>query len=96
MHHLAGLAIDVAALVKDDGERLEVRLDWRRGAGGSTCRDDVSRAPVSERASELHSLLCGIADAGIFQEILTPNHDAYHRDHFHMEVLRHAEHVIVR
>jgi hypothetical protein len=96
MHHLAGLAIDVAALVKDDGERLEVRADWRRSAGESTCRDDVSRMRMSERSSELRSLLCGVVDAGIFHEVLTPNHDAHHRDHFHMEIMRHSEHFIVR
>jgi hypothetical protein len=96
MHHLAGLAIDVAALVKEDGTRLEVRLDWRRGPGAGTCRDDAQRAGRSERAGELHGLLCGVVDAGIFHEVLTPNHDPKHWDHFHMEILRHGERTIVR
>jgi hypothetical protein len=62
MHHLAGLAIDVSALVMEDGERLDVRHRRR----GDLPRDSH---PQPRRS---------------------------HGDHFHMEVLRHAERAIVR
>jgi hypothetical protein len=96
MHHAAGLAIDVAAFIKADGSRLDVRNDWIRGPSSGTCRGDALPDTASPRAIELHAILCEIVERRLFQEVLTPNHDAKHRDHFHLEVVRHAEWVLVR
>jgi hypothetical protein len=74
LHHVAALAIDVAAFEKADGTRVEVLRDWRGGAG--------------ESATELRAILGDIVDAKLFHQVLTPRHDAKHRDHFHLEVMR--------
>ncbi len=91
-HHVAGLAIDVAAFVKDDGTRLEVLRDFHGHIGGRTCGGDGVRRhdePTSDSStSELRGLLCDIADEKTFHQILTPNHNAEHRNHFHLEVMR--------
>jgi hypothetical protein len=96
LHHLAGLAIDVAAFVKADGTRLDVGSDWIRGPSRRTCRGDDPGETASRRATELHAILCELAGRRVFHEVLTPNHDARHRDHFHLEVVRNAEWTLVR
>jgi hypothetical protein len=88
-HHVAGLAIDVAALVKADGTRLEVRRDWPGYVGARTCSESSdARPPKTESATELRGILCEVAKERMFHQVLTPNHNAAHRDHFHLEVMR--------
>ena len=94
LHHTAGLAIDVASFVREDGTRLEVRRDWRGRVGERTC-DEGEWAPGSERAEELHGILCELAKDKLFHQVLTPNHDVRHRDHFHLEVMRETEWTMV-
>jgi hypothetical protein len=88
--HPAGLAIDVGALRKRDGTWLRVAQHFKGHIGAATCgapsnatSDDS--APMTEGA-ELRAIACSSVAEGIFTYVLTPNHDAAHFDHFHMEI----------
>jgi hypothetical protein len=94
LHHTAGLAIDVAALVKEDGTRLEVQRDWRGHVGQHTC-DEGSAPSRSAQTGELHAILCEVAREKLFHQVLTPNHNAAHWNHFHLEVMRETEWTMV-
>ena len=91
LHHTAGLAIDLAALVKEDGTRLDVQRDWRGHVGAHTCDEPHAATAPSERTGELHAILCEVAREKLFHQVLTPNHDAAHWNHFHLEVMRETE-----
>jgi hypothetical protein len=73
--HAHGLAIDVHGFVVG-GRRLTVERDYRRGL-----RDGCSpTAPVLNRVA------CALRETGRFAELLTPDYDADHRDHFHLAI----------
>jgi len=95
-HHVAGLAIDIAAFVKKDGTRLDVRRDFRGRIGTKTCTDaDLPRGAPTPGTHELRGLLCDVVEARTFHQILTPNHDHRHVDHFHLEVMRNTSWTLV-
>lgn len=83
--HPAGLAIDVALLKKRDGQWISVANDFHGKIGAKTCGDGVRSADTPE-ARELRSLVCESNDLGVFTYVLTPNYNAAHYDHFHMEI----------
>ncbi len=83
--HPAGLAIDVGILKKSDGSMLHVAAHFRGKIGARTCGENVPEAETSE-ARELREIVCEAREAGIFTYALTPNFDAAHVDHFHMEI----------
>lgn len=83
--HPAGLAIDVGGFHKRDGRWLSVARQFQGRIGDKTCGDGVTIADTSE-ARELRSIVCEAADLGVFTYVLTPNYDAAHGDHFHMEI----------
>ncbi len=87
LHHTAALAIDVAAFVKDDGTRVEVRRDWRGHVGDPTCAG-ANAAGAREDTLALRGILCEVAREKLFHQVLTPNHNEQHKDHFHLEVMR--------
>jgi hypothetical protein len=83
--HPAGLAIDVAMLKKRDGQWISVATHFRGRIGDKTCGDGVRTADTPE-ARELRSIVCESNDQGVFTYVLTPNYNAAHFDHFHMEI----------
>jgi extensin-like protein len=83
--HPAGLAIDVGAFKKRDGTWLRVADQFFGHIGARTCGAGAPR-PASSGARELRSIVCEAADAKVFTYVLTPNYNAAHRDHFHLEV----------
>jgi hypothetical protein len=83
--HPAGLAIDVAMLKKRDGQWISVASHFRGRIGDKTCGDGVRTADTPE-ARELRSVVCESNDQGVFTYVLTPNFNAAHFDHFHMEI----------
>ncbi|HEU4534602.1 MAG TPA: extensin family protein [Polyangiaceae bacterium] len=83
--HPAGLAIDVAAFRKRDGGWLRVADQFSGRVGARTCGAGAPRPPSFD-ARELRSIVCEAADAKVFTYVLTPNYNAAHRDHFHLEV----------
>lgn len=83
--HPAGLAIDVGILKKIDGTYLNVAQHFHGKIGDKTCGTDVPEADTKE-ARELRAIVCEAHDAGIFTYALTPNFNADHADHFHLEI----------
>ena len=83
--HPAGLAIDVGSLRKSDGQVLSIASHFGGHIGATTCGPDA-RMPSTAAGRELWTIVCEAKDAGIFSHVLTPNFDAAHADHFHMEI----------
>lgn len=92
--HPAALAIDLGALFESDGSRTGVMEDWHGAVGEKTCKG-ASVLPT-KRARRLRSILCEVAAARIFHVVLTPNFNAAHHDHFHLEIKRSSTFSFVR
>ena len=86
--HCATLAVDVASFGKADGTRLVVERDFHGKIGSLTCA--TGAAPPNE----LWDIACGAAGKQ-FQVVLTPNWNAEHHNHLHLELTVH-EWVLVR
>lgn len=85
LRHPGGLAIDVGKLRKKDGTWITVLSHFHGKIGEKACGADAPVPTVGE-AKELRSLVCDAMDKHIFTYVLTPNYNAAHRDHFHMEI----------
>jgi hypothetical protein len=83
--HPAGLAIDAATFHKRDGRWLSVQRDFHGHLGARTCGEGAPQ-PESADARELRALVCESSDLGLFTYVLTPDYNAAHADHFHMEI----------
>ncbi len=83
--HPAGLAIDVGVLHERSGRWINVGAKFHGAIGDKTCGDGA-RSPEDADARELRAIVCEAAALGIFTYVLTPNYNAAHADHLHMEV----------
>ncbi len=83
--HPGGLAIDVAALRQNDGAWLNVAQHWLGAVGKKTCCTAASAVRPSP-GGELRNIVCEAARRRIFHYMLTPDFDAAHRDHLHLEI----------
>lgn len=75
--HAYGLALDVHE-VTADGRSYVVARDFAKGLPNGCS----SEAPV------LNRLACRMAQLRVFQELLTPDSNADHRDHLHLAIAR--------
>ena len=89
--HASGLAIDVHEL-RGPGGPLNILKDFERGRGrwrGLQPADgDVAGCIGSPRTSDgrrLRRLVCRLKHHSAFRVIITPDDDADHRDHLHLE-----------
>jgi Extensin-like protein C-terminus len=92
--HAYGLAIDLTRLKLDDGTELIVERDFQGAIGEPVCGKDA-RVGLGKEAGKLRDVICDVARAELFHHILTPNHDAAHRDHFHLDIARGARQRII-
>lgn len=92
--HSYGLAIDLTRLELDDGTELIVERDFDGAIGEPVC-GERARAELGREAGKLRDIICDVARAELFHHILTPNHDAAHRDHFHLDIARGARQRII-
>lgn len=83
--HPGGLAIDLGAVKKRNGEWLSVGPHWPSEIGAKTCGSGA-RKLMGRRGRELMSILCEVADQRIFHYMLSPHFDEPHGDHFHLEI----------
>ncbi len=94
--HSFGLAIDMTRLKRADGTELVIERDFQGAIGEPVCGDGARARPeLSGEASDLRDLICDVARSGLFHHILTPNHDAAHHDHFHLDIARGAHQRII-
>lgn len=89
--HSGALAIDVGSLVTKDGRTLNVEKDFHGGIGQKPCGPRAPKNP-----SELRGLYCEIADASLFNVMLSPDYNWAHRNHFHLEVTAGVRWTLVR
>ena len=83
--HSFGLAIDVHSFALDDGQRVAVvKADYEQGLGDDL---DCVGDPLTELGRLLRLVDCALASSGLFRIILTPDYDADHYNHFHLEAL---------
>jgi hypothetical protein len=94
IRHPAGLAIDVGAFRKRDGRWLAVGPHWPSAIGQKTCGEGA-REHWTREARELVSIVCEAMDQRIFHFMLTPDFDAAHADHVHLEIKPGARWFIV-
>jgi hypothetical protein len=73
--HAHGLAIDVHFALKD-GKWLSVASDYQAGLADGC----ATGSPA------LNQLACQLGRTGLFKELLTPDHNADHRDHLHLAI----------
>jgi hypothetical protein len=94
IRHPAGLAIDVGIFKKRDGRSLAVKPHWPSAIGEKTCGEGA-REHWEKEARELVSIVCEAMDQRIFHFMLTPDFDAAHADHVHLEIKPGARWFIV-
>lgn len=92
--HSYGLAIDLTQLKRADGSVLDVDRDFDGAIGEAVCGQGA-RTDLEPPATALRSLICDVARSGLFHHILTPNHDAAHKNHFHLDIARGARQRII-
>jgi hypothetical protein len=83
--HPGGMAIDVGALRKRNGDWMAVGPHWPASIGSQTCGLGA-RKLISRRGRELVSILCETSDQRIFHYMLTPHFNREHDDHWHLEI----------
>lgn len=94
--HSYGLAVDLTRLKRADGSELVVERDFQGAIGEPVCGQEArARSDLSSDAAVLRDLICEVARSGLFHHILTPNHDAAHRDHFHLDIARGARQRLI-
>jgi len=74
--HAYARAIDIAAFVMEDGERISVLNDWERG----------DATPETAQGKLLYTLVHRLHDERVFNVILTPEYNSAHHDHFHLDL----------
>lgn len=104
--HASGLAMDVFSFVLVSGRELRIEESWldrRRGVDPCTARESgtAGEAEPEEEGSAsdqalVRRFVCEAVSAQLFQVVLTPHHDAAHRNHVHMEVRPEADWLYLR
>lgn len=80
--HSYGLAIDLHEFSGADLEKVTVADDYEQGLGDD---EDCLGAPFTPAGAVLRLLACRMDRSGLFRLILTPDSDADHWNHFHVE-----------
>ncbi|HXK19735.1 MAG TPA: extensin family protein, partial [Polyangiaceae bacterium] len=94
--HSFGLAIDMTRLKRTDGSEWVVERDFQGAIGEPVCGAGARpAAELSTDAGALRDFICDVARSGLFHHILTPNHDAAHKDHFHLDIARGAHQRLI-
>jgi hypothetical protein len=81
--HAYAMAIDLAAFTTSDGTTYTVNDDWVIDPDSEkTCA-----APTEAGKDDfLHKLICELKGLKIWNIVLTPNYNADHRNHFHVDL----------
>jgi hypothetical protein len=81
--HAQAMGIDIAGVTDVDGLYSSVNDDWViDGAGEPTC----TAATEAGKDEFLHELICALKAARVWNIVLTPNYNAAHRNHFHVDL----------
>jgi hypothetical protein len=80
--HSYGLAIDIHSLSGEELGTLQVKDDYEQGLGDDM---DCLGEPLTQGGAILRALHCQILHAELFDSVLSPDYDAGHYNHFHLE-----------
>jgi hypothetical protein len=80
--HTMGLALDFGRFYTPDGV-LDVLHDFEQTPGYETCK---APPPKNARARALLEIACELGRSKRFSSVLTPNYNAGHRNHFHLDI----------
>lgn len=81
--HAYAKAIDFARFVHADGTTYTVETDWVIDpTGGTTC----SATTEDDKDTWLHRVICDLKRDAVWNIALTPNYNADHRNHFHVDL----------
>ena len=89
--HAHGLAIDVHTFALDadaaDDATLDVSRDFEAEVGtwAVTDQDSCIGQPRTSKGRLLRTLACRLRASSVFREVITPDDNADHHDHFHLE-----------
>ena len=88
--HAYAMAIDLAGFTTSDGTYASVNDDWVIDPDA----EDTCDAPSIEGKDRfLHELICELKAAAIWNIVLTPNYNADHRNHFHVDLTPDADFI---
>jgi hypothetical protein len=88
--HAYATAIDIAAFEDDAGERSVVNDDWVIDPDS----EDTCAAPTEPGKDQfLHTVICDLKNANTWNIVLTPNYNADHRNHFHVDLTPDADFI---
>lgn len=79
--HTMGLALDMSNFYTRD-ETFSVEREFVVTPDHETCS---APAPAEPHAAELLRIACDLAESHAFSTVLTPNYNAGHRNHFHID-----------
>jgi hypothetical protein len=82
--HTLGLALDLSRFDSASGP-LVVKTDFIIDRDHETC-DASADPPKTDKAQLLRAIACELAASHRFSSVLTPNYNAGHRDHFHVDI----------
>lgn len=91
--HTLGLALDLSRFDTEAGP-LTVKSDFNIDRARETCDEPPSKA--TEKHRRLQAIACDLAASKRFSSVLTPNYNAGHRDHFHIDVRPNDPRLFVR
>lgn len=80
--HAHATAIDLAGVTRDDGSYASVNDDWVTDPADDTCT--AATEPGAD--AFLHEMICALKAARVWTIVLTPNYNADHRNHFHVDL----------
>ncbi len=85
-NHSWGRALDIRYLYKADGTRYDLNNNahWKKGSSSTTCTSGLAAQTGISR--ELYELICEAGAQQIFSLALTANHNAAHRNHWHVDI----------
>jgi hypothetical protein len=79
--HAYAKAIDIAGFKTSDSTYYSVLTDWVIDSG-----DTCSSSTEPGKDTFLHEVICALKAAKIWNIVLTPNYNAAHRNHFHVDL----------
>jgi poly(3-hydroxybutyrate) depolymerase len=92
--HTLGLALDISRFRTKRGP-LVVRTDFIQTPQAPTCEGPVPEG-TSDAAQRLRAIACALAATKRFSSVLTPNYNAGHHDHFHIDIRPDDDRLFVR
>ena len=87
--HAYAKAIDLAAFTTSDDTTYTVKTDWVIDPADDTCEATTE----SDKDTFLHQLICELKAHRVWNIVLTPNYNAAHRDHFHVDLTKSSDFI---